>query len=361
MKLFSCNACGHTLHFDNVTCNQCGHRLGFVPETLELVAFDEHWRPVTTSGPAEPLRPCANYSNYQACNWMAPLAEGSGFCISCRLNRTIPDLSSGNNLALWRRLQGEKHRLIYGLLRLRLPLANKLDAPETGLAFDVVQAPLPRLGEDSAGITGHFRGVITLDIAEANAAVREHNRQEMAEPYRTVLGHLRHESGHYYWEHLVRDAGRQSDYRQLFGDERTDYRQALAQHYAWGAPADWPERFVSAYASSHPWEDWAETWAHYLHITDTLETAWQFGLRLDPQVEESADLSANTIQDPYEAADFRALIAHWLPLTVALNSLNRSMGQPDAYPFVLSASVIEKLAWVHQRIREAACGLDKPR
>jgi len=200
MKIFSCNACGHALYFSNVACANCGHRLGFVPATLDLVAFDltgtGDWRPANAAGGQEIFRPCANYTDHSACNWMVRASDANSLCTACRLNRTIPDLSVSGNGLLWQRLQAEKNRLVYSLLRLGLPVVSKEESPERGLAFDFLGDPSPRFREDSGVITGHAQGVITLDIAEADDAVRVRLRQEMAEPYPTILGHFRHESGH---------------------------------------------------------------------------------------------------------------------------------------------------------------------
>lgn len=355
MKLFSCDACGQTLYFENVTCTNCGLRLGFVPETLELTAFDpvtnDDWRPTKGTDTGQGFRPCANGLEHQACNWMVPASETDPLCLSCRLNRTIPDLSVPGNLLLWQRLQLAKNRLVYSLLRLGLPLIGKQEAPEQGLAFDFLGDANPRFREDSGVITGHAQGLITIDIAEADDAMREQVRNDMAEPYRTLLGHFRHETGHYYWDRLVRDTCRLAGFRACFGDERRDYDGALQQYYAEGPPSDWMQTHVSRYATSHPWEDWAETWAHYLHMVDTLETAWQFGVRLAPRVAHAEQLATATPFDPYRAEDFTRLAEAWFPLTIALNSLNRSMGQTDAYPFVLTPAVQDKLRWVHGVIR----------
>jgi hypothetical protein len=352
MKLFSCDACGQTLYFHNVACTACGHALGFVPEKLDLMAFETggtgEWHPVAANN--NTYRPCANYRIHNACNWMVPVSDKEDFCLSCRLNRMIPDLSGARNKGLWQRIQTEKNRLIYSLLRLRLPLLSKLESPDQGLAFDVLGDPNPRFSEDSSIITGHSMGIITLDIAEADDAVREKVRQEMAEPYRTLLGHLRHESGHYYWDRLVRNEKWLTGFRECFGDERLDYDDALRLHYASGPPANWPEAYVSSYATSHPWEDWAESWAHYLHMVDTLETAWQFGLRLAPETQHGEELTASAAFDPYTCAEFQVLADCWLPLTVALNSLSRSIGQADLYPFVLTPAIMTKLQLVHDII-----------
>lgn len=355
MKLFTCSACNHTVYFHNVACTQCGASLGFVPEVLQLMAFDRSddglWHPLDADRDQSAYRPCANYVEHSACNWMVAADANNRLCVACDLNRTIPDLSIARNRLLWQRLQAEKNRLVYGLLRLGLPLVSKRQSPDQGLAFDFLGATHPRFREDSDVITGHTQGLITLDIAEADDAVREQVRQDMAEPYRTLLGHFRHESGHYYWDRLVRGTDRLEAFRDRFGDERADYDAALRRHYAEGPPPNWPQQFISSYASSHPWEDWAETWAHYLHMVDTLETAWQFGLRLAPQSGRDEGLTTDAALDPYARIDFSELIGRWFPVTVALNSLNQSMGQPDAYPFVLSSAVTDKLALVHEIIR----------
>jgi hypothetical protein len=354
MKLFSCNACGHGLYFHNVKCTFCGHRLGFVPDLLDLVAFkvtgEGKWRAVNSAGEHAGYRPCANYTEHEACNWMVPEDDANRFCSACRLNRTIPDLSIPGNTTLWQRLQTNRNRLVYSLQRLNLPVRSKQESPDSGLAFDFLGDPNPRFREDSSVMTGHRQGVITLDIAEADDAIRERVRQQMAEPYRTILGHFRHESGHYYWDRLVRDTDRLPAFRECFGDERSDYGASLERYHRDGPPPDWLQTYISAYASAHPWEDWAESWAHYLHIVDTLETAWQFGLRLKPRIENEDRLDTQKILDPYVDGDFQKLIQHWFPLTIALNNLNQSMGQPDAYPFVLSPAVTGKLELIHDII-----------
>lgn len=265
----------------------------------------------------------------------------------------MPDLANATFKTLWLRLEADKRWLVYGLRRLGLPVVSRHDQVN-GLAFDFLAGERLGLSEQGRVLTGHNAGVITLNLAEADPVMREQMRYEMAEPYRTVLGHFRHETGHYYWERLVSGQPCLAEWRNLFGDERRDYASALQQHYDQGAPYNWPDNFVSHYASSHPWEDWAESWAHYLHIVDTLETAFAFGLRIDPKVSQQRAMSAGIRFDPYEEKDFSVLIGHWLPLTVAMNSLNRSMGHGHAYPFALSDGVVHKLAFVHRVIRGLA-------
>jgi hypothetical protein len=201
-------------------------------------------------------------------------------------------------------------------------------------------------------MTGHDNGLITIALAEANDVERERRRTAMGEPYRTLLGRFRHEVGHHYWDLLVRDGGRLDACRGVFGDDREDYGEALQRHYRDETPADWQERFFSAYATTHPWEDFAETWAHYLHIVDTVEMAGAFGVRVDPRLDASGTLSADIDIDQHRGADIRRIIADWLPLTFALNSINRCMGQPDLYPFIISPPVVEKLGFIHDLVRD---------
>ncbi len=351
MKLFTCARCGNLLYFENVRCTRCGASLGFLAEQTRLAALEESdgsWIPVGGNGR---FRPCANFTEHAVCNWMVPAEGEHALCVACRLNRTIPDLRVEGNKKLWQRLEADKHRLVYALLRLGLPVAPRSE-DVGGLAFDFL-ADEPTFSERGRVMTGHAGGVITLNVAEADPVARERMRDQMDEPYRTILGHFRHESGHYYWDRLVRDTAWLVDVRNMFGDDTQDYGQALEAHYRNGPPPDWQQRFVSAYAASHAWEDWAETWAHYLHIVDTLETANAFGVRIRPGTADDEGLAVRHAINAYDTDDFRVLIDHWLPLTYALNSLNRSMGHEDAYPFLLAPPVIDKLNLVHRIVREA--------
>ncbi len=355
MKLFTCESCAQTLYFDNFRCIRCDYELGFLPDKMVLVALepstDNTWHASGAGKKSTRYRKCANYAEHNVCNWMIPQSDPDEFCIACQLNQTIPDLDVEGHKTLWGRLEAGKRRLVFSLLRLGLPLEPKQEPDSEGLAFAfMADHPEEAFREDNRVFTGHNAGLITLNIAEADHAVREEMRQQMAEPYRTLLGHFRHESGHYYWDRLILDSDWLEPFRALFGDETQDYQESLKSYYKKGAPADWQNSFVSTYASSHPWEDWAETWAHYLHIVDTLETARAFGLRVKPRVEESEDISAQVSFDPYRSNHFEPLLEQWLPVTYALNSLNQSMGHPELYPFVLAPAAIEKLAFVHQVI-----------
>ncbi len=350
MKLFECQNCGQILYFHNTRCEQCGHVLGYLSSEASLGALipaGEVWERLGVPGLR--YRFCANHA-YGACNWLVPDGGPAPFCTACRLNRVIPNLEDPENIRLWCRLEDAKHRLVYSLLQLGLPVFSRVEDPENGLTFDF-PAPAPEEFRDSAGDrTGHLNGVITINLAEADDAERERQRKTMAEPYRTILGHFRHESGHYYWERLIRDTPLLDEFRVLFGDERGDYGQALADYYRDGPRPEWNQSYVTAYASSHPWEDWAETWSHYLHIFDTLETAHAFGLRVTPRTETGRVKPPEIDFNAYTADDLDSLVAAWLPLTYALNSLNRSMGHGDLYPFVLVPPVIDKLRFIHRLV-----------
>lgn len=351
MKIFRCSICRTPVYFENTACTACGTAMGFARRPVAMCAIeDTGMARVKTDGGEHVLKRCANYEQ-EACNWL--VASDEEFCLACRLNRTIPDLSVPGNRVLWERLETEKRRLVYSLLRLDLPITPWRER-ENGLAFDFLADPDPGFTERGRVLTGHDDGLITINIAEADPSERERMREEMDEPYRTILGHFRHESGHYYWDQLIDGTRWLEPFRELFGDERADYGEALAKNYADGPPADWQDHYVSSYAASHPWEDWAETWSHYLHMVETLETAWQFGFSTSPRTPNTEMLQSEPDADPYCETDFEALVGHWIPFTIALNALNRAMGQDLAYPFVLADPVIEKLAFVHRLVRENA-------
>lgn len=290
-------------------------------------------------------RLCANYWREQVCNWAVPNEQRGSLCQSCRLTAIIPDLAVPEFHVGWARLEAAKRRLLFGLNALNLPVIGKDTDPENGIQFRF----LADLEGEPRILTGHDEGIITLNLAEADDVERERQRVSMHEPYRTLLGHFRHEIGHYYWDRLIHDSPRLSSFRDFFGDERQDYQGALDRHYYDGPPTGWEQRHVSAYASMHPWEDWAETWAHYLHMTDTLETAADCGLALEPARQDEPAMPRQP-KKPAREQKFDEIINAWFPLTYVLNSLNRGMGLADAYPFALSPPAIEKLRFVHETI-----------
>jgi len=261
----------------------------------------------------------------------------------------IPDLSVPENLPLWFRVEGAKRRLIYTLDSLGLPVFGKQVNAERGLAFEFLRDDTGKYDEFGNEwenrrhvLTGHRTGTITINIAEADPHERERMRERMNEAYRTLLGHFRHEIAHYYWELLVRDSGWLEPVRSNFGDERTDYQAALDRYYAQGPKPNWSTTHISAYASAHPWEDWAETWAHYLHMVDTLETAHDFSIMVSGR--------SIAARNPNRVGDLTPILEDWSALTAALNALNRSMGLPDAYPFAVSPTVADKLALIDRII-----------
>jgi hypothetical protein len=350
MKTFHCANCGCLIFFENVRCERCGVLLGFIPETADMGAFEDVgdgiWQTKLSEG-AGRYKPCYNYAVPKVCNWMVPAKSSDPLCHSCRLTHIIPNLKTAKRRNYWFRLEAAKRRLLYTLAALGLRVDSRDENPETGLEFEFLEN---RRGRKV--LTGHDNGLITMNIAEADDVSRERVRVAMGEPYRTLLGHFRHEIGHYYFDRLVIGTPFLSDFRALFGDERADYSEALALHYKKGASADWGKTYVSAYASMHPWEDWAETWAHYLHIIDTVETAMACGVGITPGNPLDPTLTAEPL--PGEP-NFDFLMRQWYPLTYAMNSLNRSLGMPDPYPFTLAPSAVKKLRFVN-RVIEAEGG-----
>ena len=369
-RAFTCR-CGRPLFFGNSQCLACHTPLGYEPDSHRLMPLEPagpalteahrngtappaaFWREAGADSTAALWRRCRNQDTAAACNWV--VAEGdtlSGdlpLCRSCRLTRTVPDLSVPEHLGWWNRIEQAKRRLVSSLIGLKLPVLSKINEdPQRGLVFDLLRAApgAPPI------ITGHKDGVITIDVEEADDAWREQCRAGLGEPYRTLLGHLRHETGHYYWQRLVQGSRWLRPWRVQFGDERQDYAAALRRHYMQGPRADWGQHFVSAYASSHPWEDWAETWAHYLHLVDTLDTARSFGLdgeRVALNYERYTVKDLGTGEGA-QAREFLKLMHNWMELTGVLNELSRSMGVPDYYPFVLSLPAVRKLFLVHRMI-----------
>jgi hypothetical protein len=349
MRLFQCQVCGQLLYFENTACQRCGRRVGYIPNRFALRAVepdDGAWREAGGRQDTR-LRLCAN-ADAALCNWLVEEGSDTPYCAACRHNRVIPDLDVAENVPPWRALEAAKRRLFYTLMRLGLPLATRAQDPNHGLAFDF----LAETWTAPHVLTGHDEGLITIALKEGDEAERARTRAQMGELYRTPLGHFRHEIGHYYWDLLVRDGGRIDAFRDLFGDERVDYAAALQAHYNRDDDGAWRDHYVSLYASSHPWEDFAETWAHYLHIVDTLEMAGAFGIAIHPAMAQDPALQADIDIDPYRASDMTTILEFWLPLTYAVNSLNRAMGQSDLYPFVLTPQVVRKLDFVHHLVRQ---------
>lgn len=354
MKTFHCNACGSLVFFENVKCVKCGHVLGFLPDEIELCALEaseEHsWRPAGEDSGKRLFRSCNNTLQYRVCNWMISPGDSAAFCVSCRLNELIPNLSQPENLERWHKVEIAKRRLLYTILRLGLPMTGAENRPSLRFNFiaDLPGVPRP--------LTGHSNGLIAINVAEADDAERERRRINLHEPYRTLLGHFRHEIGHYYWDRLIAGGKWLADFRKLFGDETADYSAALQRHYDQGPPAEWQARHVSAYATAHPWEDWAETWAHYFHIIDMTETAASYGVTLAPRHPSAKTMIARPRNIFDYNAPFESILENWFPLTYAINAINRGMGLRDAYPFALSETSIEKLKFIHQIAKASVIG-----
>ncbi|WP_347905061.1 putative zinc-binding metallopeptidase [Pseudomonas purpurea] len=359
-KAWHCR-CGQSLFFRNSQCLACSAFLGYQPERSRLSSLTPGFAPGTWQLDAEPearlFRRCANLDTPAACNWLLAVDAPGAQCIACSLNRTIPDLSIPDNLERWRKVEIAKRRLVAQLVSLGLQVIPKSVDESCGLAFDFVGVDL----EGRAPITGHANGLITLDIKEADDAHRERVRLQMHEPYRTLLGHFRHEVGHYYWDRLIAKGPWLEPFRGVFGDERASYAEALARHYQEGAPTGWQQSHVSAYATMHPWEDWAETWAHYLHMMDAVDTALGFGMSAREMDFDYQPFPLGTLYDSQHPGGvaFLAFVNAWIELAGMLNELSRSMGQPDFYPFVLPSAVIAKLHFIHLVIQQEGGRVDE--
>ena len=361
--------CGSPVFFRNSECLTCGTPLGYDSAQATLlplmpgsvvntwVQWQSEPTPLQTeASQTQQYSRCANLTTPAACNWLIAETPDGGqalqpLCQACRLNRTIPDLNDGahpDNGVLWGRIELAKRRLFSSLLALGLPVASLTEDPVRGLAFDLLRSP----DGGPPVMTGHKEGLITLNLLEADDAVREAMRSALREPYRTLLGHFRHEIGHYYWDRLVRGTAWMNGFRALFGDETQDYAASLQRNYSEGPPANWRLYYVSAYASAHPWEDWAECWAHYLHMRDTIDTAVSLGLAHDHLDKAHLEFTLFTLDALYqqahpEAQQFLDFLNDWTRLTTLLNEMSRSMGQPDFYPFVLPREVVAKLHFIH--------------
>jgi len=337
MKTFTCS-CGQRVFFENTLCTACGRALGYSPEKSAVLSFvidnktvgtKQIWRDEKSN---EAFKPCQNYSTYNVCNWVLPTDSPDSFCLSCRLNEMIPAITLPQKRRWWASMESAKRRLVVTLLKLKLDVLSRKQSPN-GLAFAFLEDKRknPRVREEYVA-TGHAQGLITVNLAEADDASRELTRVELGEPYRTLLGHFRHESGHYYFDRLLEPEPIKRQFRRLFGDDRADYKTAMDNYYNNPPPPGWQSGFISDYAQSHPMEDWAECWAHYLHMVDTLETAAEAGI----------------VQHDFNNDDFEKWIVDWTKVAIDLNSLNRSMGLRDAYPFILSEPTLTKIRFVHR-------------
>lgn len=328
MRLFSCPVCQQQVYFDNTVCLACGSEIAFTPESLQMVAV------------GGPHRTCVQRFTAEACNWAIDPNDPIERCRSCRLTGALSVVGAD---ALRARAEAAKRQVLYTLLQLGVPFAAKLsDDDMAGLRF--VWA-LP--GLNGPLFSGHQNGTITLNLNEADDAHREATRVSFGEPQRTVLGHLRHELAHYLYQRFVDGWPELATFREIFGDERNDYTAALQYHYSNGPAADWQQHFISAYASSHPWEDWAETCAHYLLMVEAVDTAAAWGLQLSLAGGEQVQPDHLAATAPVASL----VIDHWLPMARFLNAMSRSLGLADSYPYLIPPPVVGKLRFVQDMIR----------
>ncbi|MBB1415936.1 putative zinc-binding metallopeptidase [Pseudoalteromonas sp. SG44-1] len=374
MKTFKCNCKDNQiLFFESSHCLACGKTVG-IDDNFNLVEpyefNDTTGLYYKASAPDVPYQKCDNNAHYKACNGMvdidsfvpAPDTE-EVLCFACRFNETIPDLSINQHIPLWTKMETAKRRALYTLKALSLPLNNLSQDAECGLSFDFITDRsvndhfVTKLAGQENVFTGHNCGHITINLAEADDVARSQTKHAMGERYRTLLGHFRHELGHYYFDQLIANSPQKHALcKQYFGDDSLDYQQAIDAHYKNGAPANWHENYISEYATMHPFEDWAETWAHYMHIIDTLETAKNFSITGSTLGNEFEVEDTDELRLPQNSYYFNSqtsisvMLDSWMEFSIILNSLNRSMGLADAYPFVLTQAVRTKLSFVHHAI-----------
>lgn len=376
MKTFRCSCKDRQiLFFESKSCVACERVVG-VDDTfnrVETYNFDEKsGYYFKTTNAKVPYKKCDNHADYEACNGMVnmdtfvPIPDNDEvLCFACRFNETIPDLSITEHIPLWRKMEVAKRRAIYTLKALSLPLETILENPESGLSFDFITDGdvkdhfASKLKEQETVYTGHDNGHITINLAEADEIARSNTKLAMSEKYRTLLGHFRHELGHYYFDKLIAGSPEKHELcKKYFGDDELDYSESLEKYYEVGAPQDWRNDFISQYATMHPYEDWAETWAHYMHIMDTLETAKNFNITASTTGRGVDNEDVGDLNLPQNSHFFSSqtsittILDTWMDFAIILNSLNRSMGMNDAYPFVLTQSVRTKLAFIHHAIHD---------
>lgn len=378
MKTFKCSCKDQQiLFFESKICLACERVVGVDDNFDKVEAYDLDEKTgyyfKANQENKTPYQKCDNHADYQACNGMVnmdtfspvPNNEDEVLCFACRFNKTIPNLSIVEHIPLWKKMENAKRRAIYTLKALGLPLENILQNPENGLSFDFIADSnvndnfSSKLEDQETVFTGHDNGHITINIAEANDVARSSTKLAMGEKYRTLLGHFRHELGHYYFNRLILVSPQKHELcKKYFGDDEFDYSKALKKYYKSGAPENWNDDFISEYATMHPYEDWAETWAHYMHIMDTLETAKNFNITgsLSANIDDNEDLGELNLPQNSNLfssqTSINLILDAWMDFAIILNSLNRSMGMADAYPFVLTQAVRTKLSFIHHAIHD---------
>jgi hypothetical protein len=338
MQRFNCERCGTEIAFEASSCPVCDAPIGYVADEQTLRAFTPSDDGVSYALPGDSREFWRCLNAAWGCNWMVPAATGITWCRSCALTRGRPDDRRPDAIDAWMLIEASKRRLVHQLDRLGLPIEARTPANPSGLVFDLVHVPGER------GLTGHLDGVVTIDLTETDPMARDQLRRALGEPYRTLIGNLRHEIAHHYWHQLVGHSDRLPRFRALFGDERAAYGPALERHYA-SPEVPWDDqRFVTRYAQAHPHEDWAETFAHYLHLVDLVDTARAHGL-----LEPDTSTSTTGVTDP---APFARILDRWQPLAGALGDLADAVGSTQIYPIHPAGAVIDKLEFVHAGIRD---------
>ena len=290
------------------------------------VAYDPDARAFVSDVPF-----CAN-REVIGCNWVA--TESGALCAACAMTKMAPDTSIPGAFNNWARTEAAKRWVLVNLRHW-----GWFGPRDTGVPpiFHMLAEGVEPV------VMGHANGVITISITESDPVLNVIRREALDESYRTMIGHLRHELAHMIWWRLSIEPDFLADFRALFGDERADYRAALDRHYAAGPPSGWQNQFLSAYASAHPHEDWAETAAHVLHLIDIADSALAVGLT-GPDVPDRD-------WDAYSEPDAEVLMTIAAELAMRINHVNRSMGLSDLYPFVLADETRRKLAFVHKWLR----------
>lgn len=350
MKAFHCS-CGNTIFFENSQCTRCGAELGWCPTCRSITSLFQMPEGGVRCGHAEcgaRLSKCRNYDVEKVCNrclpWQAESTHMGALCDYCRFNDTIPDLTIAGNREKWARLEAAKRRLLYTLDLLQLPYGRKVEGFEPDLSFDF-KADIDSksrwwwvMGREERVYTGHANGKITINIREADPVELEKTRVQFHEAHRTVIGHFRHEIGHYYWQMLVLNRSEEA-FKAVFGDhENPNYTEAQRRYYSEGPKENWRSHYISAYASMHPWEDFAETFASYLDMVSVLDTAMNMGLgqSLDPL-----------------ASGLSSMVDRFVQLGLVLNEMNRALGLLDYVPEVFTPCIVAKMEFVHNLLARA--------
>lgn len=350
MKNFFCN-CGAVVFFENNQCLSCGSELGWCPacESIGAIHKDANGQYYCSHASCgAPLSKCHNYAVEHVCNRCTLTEKVTGetenLCDYCRFNETIPDLSVEGNREKWQRIEVAKRRLLYTLDTLNIPYGSSKEGFEVPLSFDFKGDSSKKsflwfnMSKHEQVFTGHADGKVTINIREADDIEREKARISFGEAHRTVIGHFRHEMGHYFWDLLVKGKCEQ-EYVAIFADHKNpDYSTALEHYYEHGPKAGWQSHYISAYATMHSWEDFAESFAAYLDMVSVVDTAFHaFSLN-----------SLNPI-----TASFKDIAKEYAQLGLFMNEMNRAVGLIDLVPEVHTQAILRKIEFIHDLLRKA--------